>query len=650
MKKSEINILIVEDDKSVREALVEAVNRSGYRAVAVGKPDEAESIVKIKPIHGLILDVMLPGRNGVDLALRLKENLIDGATIFFISGIYKDRAFIGESLKKVDAAEYFVKPFHIDRVILSLDSKLSEFIETPKVDLHGLLSSPFASNRERRKALDHVEEMNGFDLPFVFCILMDAESSGHLNIVDQNQNIYGVTFSKGNLARIDSESTLLFTKKLLVQHGFVTELELSEIKSKSSGGDLIRNLVSQGLMSPHAPAIIKLEAIAGELSKLFTDSKLKINFVPDRKIKSDPDDIDLETITPYLHDLIDKKVTISWLKKFYRIWAGHPIRLGPQFSDYHQLVNLPLLKQVDGILEQFKKESTIEEVMAQCPQYTEEYFYKALHLLMLRRILVFEEVKRVKNIDEHVNRLKSIYKDLKGKNPIEIFKYFGLGERPKPQDVVKTYKEFAKSHHPDTLPQAISADIKALNHELFSNVTVAFETLSDPNKKEKFFNEMKQQEAELQIKSDELVTTATAALMRGKYAEALPLLEAAIGHYESERSLLHFWWVCFKMEGKLNKDKVTEIEKKLKAMSPGMRKTATWIFISGLIKRFNGDNEGAKNDFNRVISLDESFMDARRELVKIESHNEPEKMNSESILTGDISVVLKNIFKKNKGA
>ena len=41
------NILIIEDDKSMRDALTEAVKRKGYRAIAVGKPEEAASIVKI---------------------------------------------------------------------------------------------------------------------------------------------------------------------------------------------------------------------------------------------------------------------------------------------------------------------------------------------------------------------------------------------------------------------------------------------------------------------------------------------------------------------------------------------------------------------------------------------------------------------------
>ena len=75
--------------------------------------------------------------------------------------------------------------------------------------------------------------------------------------------------------------------------------------------------------------------------------------------------------------------------------------------------------------EAFKKEAPLEEVLAKAT-YGEDLFYHALHFLAIRRVIVFDEARMVRNLDEHVNRLKSMYQALQGKNPIEIFKYFGL--------------------------------------------------------------------------------------------------------------------------------------------------------------------------------------------------------------------------------
>jgi len=648
MKKSDINVLIVEDDKSMRESLTEAVKRQGYKAVAVGKPDEAESIVKIKPIHALIIDVMLPGKNGVDLAVRLKENLIDGAAIVFMSGIYKDRSFAQDSIKKVEALEFYTKPFNTDELLRTIEKKLSDYIEAPKVDLHSLLATPFASQRERRKALDHVEELQGFDLPFVFCILMDSESSGHLNIVDNDQNIYGVTFAKGALAKVDSESTTLLAKKLLIQHGFITEMDLSELKSKGSAGDIVKALVEEGLMSPHVPSIIKLETITNELNKLVNEKSLKINFVPDRRIKEDKDNVDMAGFLKHFHDIVERLVPVDWLKNFYSAWYGHPISLGPQFAEMAQHLNLPLIKKIEPIIDLFKKEATIEEIISQATQIREEDLFKALHVMMLRRFVVFHESKRVKNLDDHVNRLKAMHAALKGKGAIQIFKYFGLSDNPKPADVARIYKEFAKAHHPDTLPQVVSNDVKTLNHELFSFVTAAHEVLSNEEKKQKYLGELKQKEAELQIRSDELVTTAAQSLSRGRYTEALPILEEAKNLYESERSLMHYWWAKFKIEGQMTPEYALDIFKRLRDMSQGTRNTALWIFLNGLYKRYGGDAEGAKTEFMKVLALEENFMDARRELAQIKA-GQPQKLSKDDLLNADITTVVKNLFKK-KGA
>ena len=51
------------------------------------------------------------------------------------------------------------------KAALTCISLIQKNFDKPKVDLHALLAAPSASARERKKALDHVEEMYGYDLP-----------------------------------------------------------------------------------------------------------------------------------------------------------------------------------------------------------------------------------------------------------------------------------------------------------------------------------------------------------------------------------------------------------------------------------------------------------------------------------------------------
>lgn len=645
MQKNEVNVLIVEDDVSQREALSEAVKRKGFRSVPVSKPDEAESLAKVKPIHAAIIDCMLPGTNGVDLAVKLKANLADGAVIILMSGIYRDKTFAHEAMKKTEAVEFFQKPFDIEKVTALVEKQLTSFVDKPKVDLHALLAAPSASARERKKALDHVEEMFGFDLPFVLCILMDAESSGYLNIVDDQQNIYGITLAKGAIAKVDSEKTALMTKKLLVGHGFITEEDLGELSAKSKTGDLLRNLISEGLMSPHVVDLIKREQISSELVKLLDNRKLTINFVPDRKIKEDPSAMDMSMFIHHLHDQVAALPT-DYLKKFYQVWTGHPMRLGPQYQDQIHVTSLPLIKGCEGIMEFFKKGSTLEEILASA-KYTEDAFYRALHFLALRRVFVFEENRRVGNVDEHINRLKQMYTQLKDKNPVQIFQYFGLSEDARPQDVARIYKEFAKSNHPDTLPQSISEEYRKMNHELFAWVTSASDILGDEEKKKAFLDSLKQKEAEKQLQAEDVIAEARTLMNRGKFSEALAKVNQAKMIYTSESIELMYYWAKLKTPGKMDKNGINQANEFLTALSSETKKSALYQFVRGLACVTMEDNEAAVDWFAKALKTDPEFSEARREHSAAVAAG-PKKMTAEDILKGDITAVFSNLLKRKK--
>ena len=66
-------ILVVEDEASLRELILESLTRNGYRVLAASTGAEALEIERSLngPIHLLLTDVVLPGMNGPSLAKRL---------------------------------------------------------------------------------------------------------------------------------------------------------------------------------------------------------------------------------------------------------------------------------------------------------------------------------------------------------------------------------------------------------------------------------------------------------------------------------------------------------------------------------------------------------------------------------------------------
>ncbi|MEZ4871881.1 MAG: hypothetical protein R2827_06485 [Bdellovibrionales bacterium] len=98
-----------------------------------------------------------------------------------MSGMFKDRGFATDAIKKTKAVDYLFKPFNVDNLVDKIKTILKD-AESGGVDqipMSEFLTSNMDSSSERRKALDKVDSISGFDLPFAISILMDGESTGN---------------------------------------------------------------------------------------------------------------------------------------------------------------------------------------------------------------------------------------------------------------------------------------------------------------------------------------------------------------------------------------------------------------------------------------------------------------------------------------
>ena len=78
-------VLIVDDEKIIADSLAAIFERQGYHARAAYSAEEALEIIARWPPRLAILDVILPGMNGIDLAI-LIESSHPGIAVMLISG------------------------------------------------------------------------------------------------------------------------------------------------------------------------------------------------------------------------------------------------------------------------------------------------------------------------------------------------------------------------------------------------------------------------------------------------------------------------------------------------------------------------------------------------------------------------------------
>ncbi|MBT8350871.1 MAG: diguanylate cyclase [Deltaproteobacteria bacterium] len=116
------NILIVDDDSTVRNPMKEFIDLSGYTSFEASSAEEAVDILNSNSIHVVITDIMLPEMSGFELTeLIAKEYDSDVIIITGYSDIYSYEEAI-----KMGASDFIIKPVRFEELLLRLKKVLSE--------------------------------------------------------------------------------------------------------------------------------------------------------------------------------------------------------------------------------------------------------------------------------------------------------------------------------------------------------------------------------------------------------------------------------------------------------------------------------------------------------------------------------------------
>jgi two-component system nitrogen regulation response regulator GlnG len=115
-------VLIVDDEPSICWALTELLEEEGYRAQAVGSAEEALSLSVEEPLRLILLDVRLPGLDGISAMPQLRERF--GRVPIVVMTAFGD---LETAVRAVDsgAADYLTKPLNADDVIALVQRLLS---------------------------------------------------------------------------------------------------------------------------------------------------------------------------------------------------------------------------------------------------------------------------------------------------------------------------------------------------------------------------------------------------------------------------------------------------------------------------------------------------------------------------------------------
>ena len=105
--REEVRILAVDDEPQALRYVREALSRAGYSPIVTGDPEDVPRLMEEEKPHLVLLDLLLPGSNGIDLMKTILETA--DVPVIFLS-VYGEDETIARAFD-MGASDYVVKPF-----------------------------------------------------------------------------------------------------------------------------------------------------------------------------------------------------------------------------------------------------------------------------------------------------------------------------------------------------------------------------------------------------------------------------------------------------------------------------------------------------------------------------------------------------------
>ena len=114
-------LLIVDDDPGIRDSLSRALGLEGYTVATASDGEDALEMIGPVRYDGIVLDVMMPSVDGLEVARRLRSR-DDPTPILMLTARHE----VSDRVAGLDAGadDYLVKPFSLDELLARLRALL----------------------------------------------------------------------------------------------------------------------------------------------------------------------------------------------------------------------------------------------------------------------------------------------------------------------------------------------------------------------------------------------------------------------------------------------------------------------------------------------------------------------------------------------
>jgi two-component system KDP operon response regulator KdpE len=143
-------VLVVDDEAPMRKYISSNLRARGYEVLVAEDGTEALKLVAEHPVDLLILDIMMPGPDGLEVLRAVRRDMEVPVLVLSARGRESDKV---EALD-LGADDYLTKPFGVEELLARVRAALRRAGPAPKGPLppyrHGELEVDFGARRARR--------------------------------------------------------------------------------------------------------------------------------------------------------------------------------------------------------------------------------------------------------------------------------------------------------------------------------------------------------------------------------------------------------------------------------------------------------------------------------------------------------------------
>lgn len=615
MKPDQIHVLIVEDDSTQGNALLEAFKRAGYQVTWCNSSAKALTIAQRTEFHCLIVDCMLPKMNGVDLVEEILQLAVNPIKVFLFSGIFKDKGFIKEAIEKTNAIAFYQKPLDLSQLLKQVEETMNAAAQNTALPLVALYSNKTLSDQDLRRLVYCEPTIHSVHLPMLYKRLQQSQLSGELTLMSNIGDVSSISFYKGNIFEVRTPDKETYFGGLAVELGFVSLETVMEALKDPSQKLLGQKLIDSMSLSPHAINLILEEQLALRLSQTLKAGVVSLQWT-DQPLPNPEFTLNKKRFEALLNDWTYSKIEPWWIKTNFALWGSYNLT-----GHTHPRI---------------KNAATIDDLLAN-PEFVdgEDLPY------LFRQFLLGDAVIGARGADSRnfsflEKRLSQLLNDYKSQNHFQIL---GIGERAHSMEVNKAFADLKQHFDPKVLPQDCPPSVIVKCTQVFKFIEEAYKILSDENARARYILTLQNKRAQELLENEPVFRAAIIELQNDQPKQAAKRFQLLLDKKIEFKDLR-----AYRIWAGLKTDKHFS-DMTLDQVPPEERHSAPYFMAKGVHFHYRGQIMKALECFRTAHVLDPRLGVARNELEHLKE--ELERKGQNRSLIKEVTTVMDTLLGKS---